>query len=199
MQALDFFTRAIHAFGCRIAAPTSNDRALRKPRIRHARGGEHIDAGGAGLAQGESASIGGGAGGHDVVNQQDRKAGKLGFADLDRVGQLVPAGLESQGTERDGGASACESIRPDRFAGNAGQGASEQSGLVVAALAQPRDMQGHGDEDVGTVEQGAASLGHQQSEAAGMFGAVGIFEGQDEVFGHAVIMQGGAGLREGWG
>ncbi len=159
-------------------------------RVIDARGRQNRHISRSSFAQSPGAGIGCGAGGHDVIDQQDAQPGWV-EAGTQRNGvfQLGLAGGKIQPGERHRGARAGERVRLGWLGGKAAERVHEQCRLVIAALAQPGFMQRHRDQKVSLREQISPRPAHKLCKAAGVFRTVRVFERQDQRTRHLIITQ----------
>ena len=146
------------------------------------------DGGSAGFEERAGADVEGGAGGHDVVNEEDAFAlDGGGFGEAVGVGGIGETLFAVElGLRGDAGGDAAKDVGATGDFKRFGEGAGEDLGLVVTAAAALFGEHGDGDEEVeGPAEvliMDDVGCLHQQDEVVGEPEAAAVFEGMDEVF-----------------
>jgi hypothetical protein len=159
--------------------------------------GEHIDGSSAAAPEDPSTLAHRGAGGEDVVDEQDALAADLpprlqrkggAHIALARGGVALALGRRAPAADQPIGANRRSAGRMQRV--------SEHGRLVVASREEPRPMKRHRHGDVGRRDQLSAGTPQPGAERRCQMQPVAMLEGKNEVATRLVIAHGGAGAVE---
>lgn len=141
---------------------------------------QDVDAGGPGLKEHARAGIGGCGSRTDVVDEEHPRAG-YGVAGPHRYRAAeVPAPLDlAQAHLRIGRSQPDQRLGVEWQVEAAGGAAGEEQSLVEAPLAQARQMQGYGNDDIDLAPLVGESLGEKLGQRSGQRAAPGVFEGTE--------------------
>ena len=146
---------------------------------------------GPGLAQDTAAFVDRGAGGVDIIDEQDRRPGNPGrVRQGEGIGQVAAPLFAAQQRLRSGWPVSPEQVRhyPVPPLGQASPG--NDQGLVESPGAQSAAVQGDGEEQIRLAKSGEKSFGGEQGSQCGKpVEIVGEFERQDQVRGRGAVVQ----------